>query len=204
MNTCYIFGSLSVKEFINETDKSDFIIAADKGVLNTKQFNISPNLIVGDFDSLEYVPVGDNVIQHPVMKDDTDLLLAVKKGLEKGYKSFKIYGCLGGERLDHTLASIQTAAFIKENGASAVFYDGDTTLSVHKNESIAYDEKENGIISVFAFSESATVSEKGLLYELDNERLTNNFPLGVSNEFIGKQAEITVHSGTVLIIRKRK
>lgn len=204
MNTCYIFGSLNVDKFTNQIDETDFIIAADKGILNTQRFNLTPNLIVGDFDSLEYIPEGKNVIQHPVMKDDTDLILAVKLGFEQGYKNFKIYGCLGGDRLDHTIASIQTAAFIKENGGNAVFYDGSTCLSIHKNETITFPCTNKGVISIFSYTEKAVVSEKNLLYELDQYEITQNHPIGVSNEFIGKEAEITIHSGSVLIICKYK
>ena len=88
MNICYIFGSLDVKEFNFFPDENDFIIAADKGILNTEKFGLNPNYIVGDFDSLEYVPTGENVIKHPVMKDDTDLLLAIKTGFDNGFKNF--------------------------------------------------------------------------------------------------------------------
>ena len=202
MNICYIFGSLDVTELKNIPDKNDMIIAADKGILNTQKFNLPADYIVGDFDSLDYVPAGDNVIQHPVMKDDTDLLLAIKTGFKNGYKSFRIFGCLGGERLDHTIATIQAASFITENGGDAVFYDGDTTLSLHKDEAVTFTEASKGFVSVFAYTPSATISEKGLLYELDKRTITQNYPLGVSNEFTGKEATITIHDGTALIITK--
>lgn len=202
VNICYIFGSLDVSRFIFTPDKNDLIIAADKGILNVNKFNLKPDFIVGDFDSLEYVPTGENVIKHPVMKDDTDLLLAIKTGFENGYNNFRIYGCLGGERLDHTIASIQAAAFIKENSGTVTFYDDDTTLSVYKNEEVSFPENATGIISVFAYSETAIISEKGLLYELDNKLITQNHPLGVSNEFIGEIATITIHNGVALIITK--
>lgn len=202
MKICYIFGSISVKELNEIPDEQDLIIAADKGVLNTERFSLKPHYIVGDFDSLEYIPAGNNVIKHPVMKDDTDLLLAIKTGFENGYNSFKIYGCLGGERLDHTFASIQAAAYIKENGGNAFFYDADTTLSIHQNEIVCFPAEAKGLISVFAYSEKASISIKGLLYELENKTISQSYPLGVSNEFIGKESTITVHEGTVLIIAK--
>ena len=73
---------------------------------------------VGDFDSLGQVPEGENIVRHPVMKDDTDMMLAVKLGLERGYTRFHIYGGMGG-RTDHTIANIQTLAYIAGRGASA-------------------------------------------------------------------------------------
>jgi thiamine pyrophosphokinase len=202
MSICYIFGSLDVKEFNFCPDENDFIIAADKGILNTEKFGLKPNYIVGDFDSLEYVPTGENVIKHPVMKDDTDLLLAIKTGFDNGFKNFRIFGCIGGERLDHTIATIQAGAYVKRLGGNAIFYDGNTSLMLLKNETISLPEDSKGIISIFSYSESACVSIKGLLYELDNQTITQNHPLGVSNEFVGNKAKITVHNGTVLIIIK--
>ncbi len=199
MNNCYIFGSLSVNCFNHTIDETDYVIAADKGLENTEKFDITPNLIIGDFDSLQYTPQGDNVIQHPVMKDDTDLFLAVKYGLQKGYKNFYIYGCLG-ERLDHTYGSIQTAAYIKDNGGCAFFVSDDTLLTIIENESISFSEKSKGVISVFSYTESAEISISGLLYELNSSIIYQSHPLGISNEFINKKSTITAHSGKLLII----
>ena len=53
---------------------------------------ISPNGILGDFDSLGHAPEGERVIRHPVEKDDTDMLLAVRTGMEAGCRDFIIYG----------------------------------------------------------------------------------------------------------------
>ena len=199
MNNCYIFGSLSVNSFNHTIDETDYVIAADKGLENTEKFDIIPNLIIGDFDSLQYTPQGDNVIQHPVMKDDTDLFLAVRYGLQKGYKNFYIYGCLG-ERLDHTYGSIQTAAYIKDNGGCAFFVSDDTFLTIIENESISFSDKCNGVISVFSYTESAEISISGLLYGLNNRTIYQSHPLGISNEFINKKSTITVYSGKLLII----
>ena len=119
------------------------------------------------------------------MKNETDTILAVDVGLDKGYTDFVIYGCLGG-RLDQTMASIQTAQYVANNGGRAVLIDGNTHVTVIINSSISFDKDCNGIISVFANSDKAEgVTETGLLYSLDDATLTPNFPLGVSNEFIG-------------------
>lgn len=199
MNTCYIFGSLPVSSFNFETDETDLIIAADKGLENTKKFNIMPHIIIGDFDSLQFTPEGENVIKHPVMKDDTDLMLSIKYGLEKGYKTFYIFGCVG-ERLDHTIASVQAAAFVKENGGHAFFYGYETFLTIIEKEKITFSDNCSGIISVFSYTENADVTISGLLYQVENVTINQNNPLGVSNEFIGKKSSISSHSGKALII----
>ena len=200
MKTCFIFGALecSIADF--NPKENDLIIAADGGYSTLKKLNIKPDLVVGDFDSLGSIPENENVVKHPVKKDDTDTLLAVKIGLEKGYKTFIIYGAIGG-RLDHTLATIQTAAFVAENGGIAYIYDGNYTVTAIKNSSIKFKDTAKGYISVFALSGIAKgVTINGLLYELNDAEITPSFPIGVSNEFIGKESEITVTDGVLTII----
>ncbi len=200
MNICYIFGAVdcSVTDF--KPNENDLIIAADGGYSTLKKLNIKPDLVVGDFDSLGSVPENENVIKHPVKKDDTDTLLAIKTGLEKGYKTFVIYGAVGG-RLDHTVATIQSATYVAENGGIAYIYDGNYTVTAIKNSSIKFKDTANGYISVFALSGVAKgVKINGLLYELNDAEITPSFPVGVSNEFIGRDCEISVADGVLTII----
>ena len=200
MNTCYIFGALDTEIVDFNPQETDLIIAADGGYSTLKKLNIKPDLVVGDFDSLGEAPKDETVIKHPIKKDDTDTLLAVKIGLEKGYKTFVIYGAVGG-RLDHTVATIQTATFVAENGGIAYIYDGNHTVTTIKNSSINFKANAKGYISIFALSGiTKGVTIKGLLYELNNAEITPSFPIGVSNEFIGKESEIIVKDGILTII----
>lgn len=204
MKKCYIFGAVDIstdKIPFNKGD-SDIVIAADKGLNTLQKLGVTPDLIIGDFDSLGFIPSGENIIKHPVVKDDTDTMLCVKTALDMGYKCFEIYGCIGG-RLDHTIANIQTASFIADNDGVAVFYDekNETALTVIKDNLITFSCECKGKISVFSLSDLSTgVAEKGLFYELENSTLTNGFPLGVSNEFAGKDAVIGVKKGKLCII----
>lgn len=200
MKKCLIFGALDVKAPKIDFNDIGLTIAADAGFKTLKKYNITPNLIVGDFDSSGEKPVGDNVIIHPTRKNDTDTLLAIKIGLEKGYKEFLVFGCIGG-RLDQTIASIQTAAFVAEQGGNAIFFDEDIRVTVIKDSSISFSEENSGTISVFAISGKANgVTEKNLLYTLDEAEITPDFPLGVSNEFIGKASLITVTDGKLCVV----
>ena len=133
MGNCIIFCAADFHGLIQPIQNDDFIIAADGGLAHVKQLNIAPQCILGDFDSLGYIPQDSTVF--PVEKDDTDTMLAVKFGLEKGYKNFRIFGGIGG-RLDHTYANIQTASYVAENGGSAIFYGSNENLTVLKNNQI--------------------------------------------------------------------
>lgn len=196
---CYIVGAMA-KSLPDISRENSFIIAADAGYKALKEVNIKPDLVVGDFDSLGQPPEGENIVRHPVMKDDTDMMLAVKLGLERGYECFHIYGGMGG-RTDHTIANIQTLAYIADRGASAFLFGEGEVMTVIKNGSIRFEPGSRGTVSAFAIGGRAEgVCESGLLYSLDNAVLTPMFPLGVSNEFTGNAAEISVKNGMLLVV----
>lgn len=200
-NTCCILGAGDYfgDEIIPE---ESFIIAADGGLKFCRQNKITPDVIIGDFDSLGFEAEGKNVIKLPVIKDDTDTMAAVKFGLNKGFKIFYIFGGTGG-RLSHTVSNLQTLTFIAKNGGKGFLLDKEEIATV-TNEGIAFNEKAVGFISVFSAEGEVTLSEEGLKYELDKATIKSDFPLGVSNEFIGKESKITIHKGTALIIFGKK
>ena len=180
--------------------KQSFCIAADKGILQFQNRGIEPDLVVGDFDSLGYVPGARELVQHPVEKDDTDMMLAVREGLRRGYRKFILYGGMGG-RLDHTLANLQTLAFLAAHGARGLLYGEKTAVTLLQNGSIRFPASAKGAVSVFCFGDAAQgVTERGLYYALENGRIENTFPLGVSNAFCGRESEIAVQNGKLLLL----
>ncbi len=199
MKTCYIFGAKDgiPQNFIKKD--GDFIIAADAGYNLVKKLIINPDIVIGDFDSLGFVPEGSQVIKHPIEKDDTDTMLAVKLGFERGFKRFVIYGGVGG-RIDHTLANFQTLSYVSSNGGRAFLCGDDFTATAINGGSLSFSENEAGDISVFSAGDECRVTIKGLFYEVENEVLSYDFPLGVSNKFKGEKSEITVHKGTAIVV----
>lgn len=199
MKTCYIFGAALGFPESFKPNADDLIIAADAGYLALQKLGFTPQITVGDFDSMENLPTDTQIIKHPVRKNDTDTLLAVKIGLDKGYKHFCLYGC-AGKRLDHTLANLQTLSFIASNGALGYLHGEEFTATAISGSSLEFPSEKKGNISVFSATDECEISIEGLLYTLNHEKIAFNFPLGVSNEFIGKKSKITVHNGTAIII----
>ena len=199
-NICHIVGAGSTENAVLIKRPGDFVIAADAGLSHLESIGVTPDLTVGDFDSLGKAPEGENVIRCPAEKDDTDTLIAVREGLKRGYDVFSIIGGLGG-RLDHTFANIQTLAFIAAHGACGFLSDGETVVTAIRNGKISFAPGKSGIASVFCMgSEAHGVYLHGLKYPLSNARLTYDFPIGVSNEFIGSGAEISVEEGTLAVM----
>lgn len=195
--TCYIICALPQNHSFSPKP-GDLVIAADGGYAHMG--GVKPDLVVGDFDSLGYVPAGEQVVRHPAEKDDTDTMLAAKVGIERGYRAFVLLGGVGG-RLDHTLANIQTLAFLREHGARAALIGEGETITLLHNESLRFRAELSGIVSVFSYGAVAYgVYERGLAYALTDATLTDTNPLGVSNAFTGAPAEVSVREGRLLVL----
>ena len=201
MKTCVIFCAAGFDGLLFPIPEGALVIAADGGLRHTDALGLAPDVILGDFDSLGYIPADSRV--YPVEKDDTDAMLAVRVGLERGCDDFLFYGAMDGPRLDHTIANFQTLGYLATHGARGTLIGRDYIATVLKAESIEFPENAEGILSLFCLGESAEVSIGGLKYGLDHGTLTPDFPLGVSNHFEGKPAKITVHSGLVLALWDR-
>lgn len=197
---CYIVGAGENYGLSFKPEEDDYVIAADAGYKYLLEAEITPDMVVGDFDTLKYVPDHPNIVQLKPEKDITDTWEAVTKGFEKGYKEFHLYACMGG-RVEHSIANFQLLSHIAEEGGRGYLYDDRSIITVIKDSEISFKARENGFISVFSLSDTSIgVEISGLKYEIKDAKLINSFPLGVSNEFIGKPAKISVKNGTLLIV----
>ena len=194
-----IFCAAGFENLLEPIDGQDFILAADGGLTHLQKLGIEPHEILGDFDSLGYVPQDARVF--PVEKDDTDAMLAARRGLELGYREFLFYGSLDGPRPDHTVANFQTLQFLADRGAQGFLVGKDTVVTVIKNGSLVLPALQEGIVSVFCMGRDAVgVTIEGLQYPLENGMLSAGFPLGVSNHFVGQEAKISVEDGSLLVL----
>ncbi len=198
MKNCVIFCAGEFGSLLQPVGENDVVIAADGGLRHTQALGLEPDVILGDFDSLGYVPQGAQVF--PVEKDDTDSMLAVRKGLQMGCRRFILYGALDGPRLDHTLANLQTLCFLKAQGAAGFLAGMHTVATVISEETLEFPQEMTGVLSLFCMGEEAHVTIRNLQYQLENGTLTADFPLGVSNHFVGKAASVTVSGGKVIAL----
>ena len=196
---CFIFGAGPFYGLPVPPAPEDLIIAADGGYRHCLAAGLTPQLLLGDFDSLGTPPAGCTIQTFPVEKDDTDSMLALKEGLGRGFRTFHLYGGTGG-RMDHTLANLQGLCYLAEHGARGYLYDEHFVFTAVKNGSLALPSREEGIFSVFCLGADAQgVSIRGGKYPLTDYTLSAAFPLGVSNHFIGQPVEVSVREGCLLI-----
>jgi thiamine pyrophosphokinase len=194
---------------VPEIRTGDLVIAADGGWRLAAELNLSCDVVVGDFDSAREPTRGEHsgeLVRLPVEKDVTDMFAAVQIGYERGYRHFALYGGFGG-RFDHTLANLQTLLWLARRGASAELIASTQVLTVLHSDGgcpaeLELGERTSGTFSVFAFGGAADgVSILGARYELRDSRLSDEFALGVSNEFIGVTVRISVTNGSLLIVQ---
>ena len=199
MKTCYIVGA---GEFYGELCPSagDLIIAADGGYDTLLSLGITPDLLIGDMDSLSKEWGGVERIVYPVRKDETDSFLAYREGVKRGYENFVLYGGVGG-RDDHTFANYSLLIYAKNRGHNVKLVGQRCEIFAIKNEKISLSGKSGDHLSLFAFGGIASgVSISGAEYEARGITLTPEFPLAVSNRFCGSDALVEVRDGSLLVM----
>lgn len=224
MPTCYIVGAGDFTPRGFAPGPGDLVLAADGGYRALYSLGYTPDLLLGDFDSLGDLPLPADlpVVRFPVRKDDTDTGLALRHGLEQGFRDFALYGCAGG-RVDHLLANFQSMARVSRLGATvrlaAPDYDAwaltgpgpsgpapatPDALAPAPAAVLTLPPRPGGtLVSVFCHGDRAEgVTLTGLAYPLSDAALTGDFPLGVSNRRLdGQPATVAVRRGTLLILQ---
>ena len=209
MSMCVIVGGGDFDGIDELPGERDLLIAADRGYEYIEKLGLKPDIVVGDFDSCSVKPEAEGtermeIITLPAEKDITDMHAAVTLGEKRGYWNFHIYGG-GGGRPDHTMANIQLITYLAECRKFGYIHHKNTIMTVIRNCQFNLPNNSSGYVSVFSLSEvSNGVSIRGLKYELENERLNNAYPLGVSNEFTGRPAYVDVRDGTLLLIWEKE
>ena len=203
MGSCIVFCAGGFDRLVKPIGREDYVIAADGGLAHLHSLGLTPNEILGDFDSLGYTPEGSSVF--PVEKDDTDAMLAVKRGLQLGYREFYLYGSVDGERLDHTVANFQALQYLADRGASGMLIGEHWLITLVQEGRLTFPSGMEGHISLFCLGRPARgVNLQGLYYTLIDGELSPGFPLGVSNHFTREQASIQVTSGSLLVMWERR
>ena len=108
-----------------EIPEGALVLCADCGYAHARRQGITPDVLIGDFDSFtDALPEGIEILRLPVEKDVTDTFRCVQYGEEHGFTRFHIYGAIGGERIDHSIASLQMLRYLYERGDGAILYHG--------------------------------------------------------------------------------
>ena len=194
-------GYCNTGHIVLDTDLFFLKIAADSGYLTARKLGILPDILIGDFDSLDE-PLPDNIpiIRAPAQKDETDTMLACMTAIKHGANKILILGGTGG-RIDHLFSNVFYLDYLRENKIKARLTDGENTVRIIADETVKL-KQNNGYFSVFALLPSV-VTLTGCKYPLADASLSPSYPYAVSNEIIGDFADITI-CGKALLCESTK
>ena len=189
----------------NGTTPPSLILAADSGYKKALALDIIPDLLVGDFDSMDKpaeVPEQTKMYVAPCEKDDTDTMLACNLALEKGCTSLLILGGTGG-RADHGLSNILFLESLRNRGADALLTDGENRIRVLRDASVTLPDR-GGYFSVMSLTDTCRVSLSGCKYPLTDALLRREMPYAVSNEVLPGGTAVVSVQGTAVVMETVK
>ncbi len=202
---CFIICPYDEKDTLSgiSVSENDLVICADASYEKAVRHGLTPDFIIGDFDSGSRPESADcKVVEYPPEKDDTDTMLCIKKAIELGYADIVIVGGIGG-RLDHTLANISALLYADERGVKATL-EGSGNKAFIVSGDVKIKKEENTYISFFPITATACISLTGTKYKASGLTISQSFPIGVSNEITEDFAEITVTGGKILAVMSEK
>lgn len=201
MPRCIIIAPLYAGEerTLLTRQEGDLVLCADGGYRAAMLHGITPDLTIGDFDSMPVTQVAGERIQLPTHKDDTDLAVCIAEGRKRGYREFVAAGCLGG-RFDHTFAALQCAADCALRGETLWLCDGCNRVTILAPGMYGFSAIPGRKLSIFAYTEQLSgVTLRGTEWELTDAVLTNRYPLGCSNEWRAEAAELSFREGLAVL-----
>ncbi len=211
MHRCVIISAGQILDY--ERAKSflqpgDLFIFCDGGLTHAEKLGVTPDLIVGDFDSCDSSDLSKyagtsghpEIIKLPREKDDTDTVFAVKLALERGYSDFLLLGAMGG-RFDHALGNLSVLLYLEGLGKKALLVDDYSAMQIVGRQPLYIEDKCSYFSVLTVAGDVSGVNIKNAKYPLENAKLSADFQLGISNEVLpGKLAEVSVACGRVLVV----
>ena len=195
----------TLRNYLNE---ETYIISADSGSNILYKYNIVPNMMLGDFDSIDNVVFNHfkkkecKIISYPSEKNFTDTEAAIVEAFKFNPKEILLFGCTGS-RLDHTLANLGILHKCLKNNTNAYIIDENNIISLHDKD-FKIKGKIGEIFSLQAFG--GTVSNLSIIkakYELNNYDLKFGDPRTVSNELLDDIALVTFKKGILILIKAK-
>jgi len=191
----------------SEIRADDLIIAVDGGSLHCRKLGIKPQVVIGDFDSLNSEDLaalqadGTHLIRHPSHKDETDLELAFEHARKKGCQQIMLIAALGA-RWDMSIANILLAAHPSYKGIQVRMVDNhQELLLLRSGESLTVHGQPGDTLSLIPLKNRAQgITTQGLEYTLADEDLEFGSPRGVSNVFSSERATISLRQGLLICV----
>ena len=203
MKRCVIIGGAPIADYKRIKAllrDDDFYAVCDSGLTHLQGLQISPSLIIGDFDSAERPITDTETITLPREKDDTDSFFAVKEAVARGFDEFLLIGVIG-KRFDHSLCNISILLYLDKLGKKASIADDFSEMEIISDRAYVTDEYPYfSLLAVDGDLQGVTI--ENAKFPLSDAEITASYQYGVSNEVVkGRTAEISIKSGRLLLVR---
>lgn len=181
----------------------DCVVAADGGTQHALDAGLTPAHVIGDLDSLSpeqrarLEAAGTTPHAYPPAKNETDLELALTwAAVQPDVAEIVVLGALGG-RPDQALANLLLLALPALAGHTVIIADGAWTVCcLRGGETATFHGQPGDTLSLIPLGgDAADVTTEGLAYPLRAETLHFGLTRGVSNEFDGETASVSLQTG---------
>lgn len=213
VKTLIVSGGNVEEECFNKiynNNKFKYIIASDKGLETLDKYNITPNYIIGDFDSIDKKILNKYINNKRIVikelnpeKDYTDTHMAIKLAIELSSTDVTILGAIG-TRIDHTIANIHILKEALERGIECRIVNNRNEIQLINKKTILNTDENYKYISLIPLTTKVEgITLKGFKYPLSSATLEVGHSIGVSNEQCEKKAEIDIKNGILIMIKSK-
>lgn len=185
----------------------EYVICADGGLEKAESLGIVPNVILGDFDSVDsdilkkYQSMNIETKKFPAEKDFTDMELSIEFAVGKGYKNLILIGATGGPRLDHAIANIMLIEKYFKLGVTIEIIDNNNKIKIISDDTdLSIEHMKHYFVSIVPITESISgLTLEGFKYPLDKVVVRRGSTLCVSNEIVLNSGRVILEKGTALL-----
>lgn len=202
---CVLFGGAEMRDtdrILRSLRPDDYLICCDSGLKYAERLELTPNLIVGDFDSHEKpTDFPGEIIVLPREKDDTDTVFAAKEAVRRGFDEFLLIGMIGG-RFDHSFGNVALLLWLAEQGKRAQILDDYSLMEIVGQDpvDIGPEFAYFSLLNLTGQAEGITI--RGAKYPLEDGVIPCDYEYGISNEVLpGQKATVWVEKGKMLLVK---
>ena len=195
-------------EIKKNISSDDYIISVDGGAEHLRKMNITPNILIGDFDSANsedlnyFIGQGIDTYKFPIEKDMTDSELAIERAVEAGADELLLIGATGS-RIDHSFANVLLLKKCLDFGIKACIIDDNNQIYMF-NSTFTLQKQDGYKLSLIPISEKVTgVTTEGLKYKLEDATMFLGMSWGISNEFLEDNITVNINEGVLLVCISR-
>lgn len=204
MRRCVIIGGAPIQDYQwirQHLLPDDFYIFCDGGLKHRQSLQVTPDLLVGDFDSWDNPKTETETIVLPREKDDTDTFFGVKEGVKRGFEDFLLIGVIGG-RFDHSLGNISALLYLTGLGKKALIIDDYSSIEVVSSQPVFIEQNIQYFSVLNIDGKAKGITIKNAQYPLENAEIIWDYQYGISNQVLpGKTAEVTTQEGRLLLVK---